>query len=234
MSNIAVLKKDDYKFKYIVENKATSWRAQTLMSKEPDTIAWIEAMPKEAIFADIGANVGMYSIYAGVRGLKVFAFEPEAQNYALLCRNMRENAVQGIAYCVALSDKNAVDMLYMSTTNLGDSCHTFGQSVDHNLHKRTNCPMQGCIAMRLDDFGISADHIKIDVDGLEHIVVAGGEKTIKAAKSVLVEINTQLPEHMALVDKMRSFGFTTDDKQIKLAQRTEGHFAGCGNYIFTR
>ena len=33
---------------------------------------------------DVGANVGMYSVFAGLRGVRVVAFEPESSNYALL------------------------------------------------------------------------------------------------------------------------------------------------------
>ena len=39
--------------------------------------------------ADVGANVGMYTVFAApTRGARVFAFEPEAQNYAMLNRNI--------------------------------------------------------------------------------------------------------------------------------------------------
>ena len=40
---------------------------------------------------DIGANIGIYSLYAAKRGHKVVAFEPESQNFALLQRNISLN-----------------------------------------------------------------------------------------------------------------------------------------------
>lgn len=40
------------------------YRAQTLLTKEPDTIEWIDTFQKDDVLWDIGANVGVYSLYA--------------------------------------------------------------------------------------------------------------------------------------------------------------------------
>ena len=64
--------------KYNIVNKSTLWRAETLFNKEPITIKWIRSFKKNKTMFDVGANVGMYSIYAALtRMVKVFAFEPE-------------------------------------------------------------------------------------------------------------------------------------------------------------
>lgn len=221
-------------YRYHVVSKHTLWRVETLFSKEPDTIAWIDAMPEGSHLIDIGANVGMYTVYAGVRGIQVTAFEPEAQNYALLCQNIRENKLNAVAYCLALSDEMKMDKLYMAVEFAGASCHSFGQSVDHNLHARSPQVSQGSMSIALDSLGIKADYIKVDVDGFEHKVVRGAVKTILGAKSVLIEINTSLQEHNSVVKQMLDWGFEFDAEQVKAARRTEGNFSGCGNYIFTR
>ena len=82
-----------------------------MYTKEKDTIAWIDSMQPGETFIDIGANMGIYTIYAAKRGLKVIAFEPEAQNYALLCRSIMINELDVQAYCVALSDEWKADSL---------------------------------------------------------------------------------------------------------------------------
>ena len=38
------------------------------------------------------------------------------------------------------------------------------------------------------------DYIKMDVDGIEHIILANGEKVLKKIKSILVEINDDFSE----------------------------------------
>lgn len=235
--NQPVLKtqRNGHEFMYAVSNDHTAWRVKSMFTKEPDTIAWIEGMEKGQTFIDIGANMGIYTIFAAVRGLKVFAFEPEAQNYALLCRSVMFNDLPDVsAYCLALGDTQSFDHLYLSGYLPGGSCHTFGENLDHRLTKRENELKQGCMSVPLDQLNIAADHIKIDVDGLEHKVIAGGEKTIRAAKSVLIEINQNLGQHKSLIAWMMEQGFKYDTAQVEAATRKEGTFKDCGNWIFVR
>ena len=49
---------------YNIKNLTTLGRAQTLFTKEPITITWLRSFEKNKIFFDVGANVGMYSIFS--------------------------------------------------------------------------------------------------------------------------------------------------------------------------
>ena len=62
----SITDKDGRKYFYYVPTEFTLWRVQTLFSKEPETIKWINNFNTEDIFIDIGANVGIYTIYAAV------------------------------------------------------------------------------------------------------------------------------------------------------------------------
>ena len=56
--------------------------ALSLLRRQPDTIAWIDAFQPNSVFWDVGANVGIYSLYAALRrGTRIVAFEPAAINY---------------------------------------------------------------------------------------------------------------------------------------------------------
>ena len=73
------MKKKEIKF--FIPNTVTEWRVDTLLSKEPETIKWIDEFDGEKkIFWDIGANVGIYSIYAVVKhqNIEVVSFEPHS------------------------------------------------------------------------------------------------------------------------------------------------------------
>jgi hypothetical protein len=81
--------------KFTVPNRLCRWRADTFSSKEPETLEWIDEIPSGAILWDIGANVGIYSVYAAkARGCKVIAFEPSVFNLELLARNIFINELK--------------------------------------------------------------------------------------------------------------------------------------------
>ena len=76
------------KLSLLCPNKITEFRARTFHEKEPETLEWIDSIGKEETLWDIGANVGLYSMYAAQKGLKVLAFEPSPANYHLLNSNI--------------------------------------------------------------------------------------------------------------------------------------------------
>ncbi len=74
--------------KFFCPGKIPKWRALTLLTKEPETLEWIETFQDTEILWDIGSNVGVYSLYAAMKGHSVLAFEPSPSNYYLLSRNI--------------------------------------------------------------------------------------------------------------------------------------------------
>jgi len=225
-------------------NRATAWRVDTLLTKEPDTIAWIAGFDEGDVLLDIGANVGMYTVLAAItRGAKVFAFEPESQNYALLNRNIHDNGLAGrvVAFCTALSDTVGFDRLYLSEFMSGGSCHSFGESIDFRGEALKSPFVQGCFSTTVDALvaqGVMPVpmHVKIDVDGIEPKVIAGARETLKdrRVRSLLIEINTNIDSHWEIIDWMLEAGFDYDSRQADAGRRGEGAFEGVGNYVFRR
>lgn len=68
-------------------------RNNTFSSKEPETLSWIDSFAAKDVLWDVGANVGLYSVYAGLRGVIVYAFEPSVFNLEFLVRNIHANLV---------------------------------------------------------------------------------------------------------------------------------------------
>ena len=227
---------------YSTPNSATAWRVQTLFTKEPDTIDWIAGFEVDAILVDVGANVGMYTIWAAMtRRAKVYAFEPESQNYALLNRNIKRNGVNKrvIAYCASLSDKPGFGQLALSAFSQGGSVHQFSANAEPKQKRAAF--LQGSYSSTLDilvDEGYVPvpNYVKIDVDGIEPKIVRGAVKTFANAsvKSVLIEVDTGNEEHWEMVDQMLKLGFDYSQEQVDRSQRKEGPFKGVGNYVFRR
>jgi len=229
---------------YATPNQHTRWRVESLFTKEPDTIAWIATFDPKDVLVDVGANVGMYTVWAAkTRGTRVFAFEPEAQNYALLNRNIGLNGLAGraTAYCLALSDEAGLSELHLSQVLIGGSCHSLGEKVDYKHEPMVPAFSQGCVAARLDDLVAAGtvpqpQHVKIDVDGFEPKVIRGAARTIRdpRLRSLLIEVNQNLADHREMVAELGTLGFRYEPAQVARAERKEGLFKGCAEYVFRR
>ena len=224
---------------FLTPNTHCAWRVDTLLTKEPDTIAWLGQMKQGEVLFDVGANMGQYSMLAAQRGVNVHAFEPDSQNFALMCRNFALNKLKGkiTPWPIALSDTCGLDTFYVTNVMYGGSCNSFGEQVDYHLQPKKFKFEQGCFGTTIDDFcpgRAYPTHIKIDVDGLEHKVIAGAENVLLKVQSVLVELNTRLPEHQAIFDLMANYGFKPDMATAEKARRKDGAFKGVGNVIFFR
>lgn len=229
---------------YNTPNRVTVDRVRTILTKEPDTIQWLEAMPAGSTLLDVGANVGMYTMFAAVvRNATVYAFEPESQNYALLNANIEANHLSGqiLAFPLALSDGARLDRLYMQNFLLGGSCHSFAEEVGFDLKPRSAGFVQGAYSVSIDQLVEAGsmpvpDFIKLDVDGFEHKVLRGAAKTLAdpKVKQILVELNTHLEEHRTAIEWLRSLGFEYDERQAQGALRKSGTFEGVGEFIFRR
>jgi FkbM family methyltransferase len=224
-SRITPIRYGKTEVKFRTPNEATFWRAKSLITKEPSTIAWIDTFQPGEILYDVGANVGGYTILAAKhKGVKVYAFEPEAENYSLLVQNIALNGLDAKAYCLAITDEEKFDTLHLSVRGAGGSCHTFGAATGPTGEERNgDHPEQPAIGMTLDGLverGLpQPHHIKIDVDGLERDVIAGAAKTLANTQSLLVEINPALQDHMAILASLKELGFTYDLEQVKAATR---------------
>ena len=211
--------------RYVVDTGVTQWRVQTLFEKEPMTIEWLHSFRPGEVLLDVGANVGMYSCYAAmVPGAKVFSFEPESQNYAALNRNIFINEAfkEIVAWCAALADKNSVSHLLLNNFGTGMSHHDYGVT----SRPRSSEPMrQGAVGFSLDQLladGVipPPDHIKIDVDGHEHLVVKGMRKFLEGdhLKTILVECDPRWPHVLETVDMMLGMGYVYNVDEFRLTR----------------
>lgn len=222
------------------------WRAETLLTKEPETIQWIDGFDCGDIFWDIGANIGCYTMYAAMRELNVCAFEPSAGNYYILNKNIQLNDFHEYvkAFCVAFSEENSAGLLNMTMTDLGGAVCEFGnrQNKVHFVDESREVVFrQGMIAYSIDEFCRYFDldvpnHIKIDVDGIEDKIVIGAQETLRSPqlRSVLIELDTKdtgcCERVMSITEKA---GLELESK--KHSERyVRGKYSTIYNHIFVR
>jgi len=197
MNRVYTVHHNDQEMKFVVPNHINQFRINTFSSKEPETLEWIDFFSKGSILWDIGANIGLYSIYAAKKkNCKIFAFEPSVFNLELLARNIFLNNLQESINIIplALSNKMKFSSLKLTTTEWGGALSSFGEDIGWD-----GKPINDIFAFRT--YGISMDnalsilqfpqpdYIKMDVDGIEHIILKGGQNVLKRVKSILVEVN---------------------------------------------
>lgn len=181
-----------------------AFRGIALLSKQTEIEGWIESFEPGDVMWDVGANVGAYSLYAATRpGVKVLSFEPEASNFFVLTRNIAVNKFWDkiTAYNFALSKQHEFSLLSSFHSAIGGSKHAFGDTKDSWEEDYPVVMQHGMVAFSIDDLvehhGFPPPtHLKIDVDGIEEMVLAGASKTLKSEglKSVHVEVQRYKPE----------------------------------------
>ncbi|MDR1182284.1 MAG: FkbM family methyltransferase [Bacteroidales bacterium] len=140
---------------------------------------------KEDTFADIGANIGSYTILASAHvGAKTFSFEPVPSTFSHLMDNIVINRLKNnvVALNIALgSSKGTIAF----TSSLDTTNHVANENEDDII----SVPVE-----TLDDVLENQQCpslLKIDVEGFETEVFIGGGKTLKnkKLKAIIVELN---------------------------------------------
>jgi FkbM family methyltransferase len=207
---------------------STHWRVDHFFDAEPDTLQWLARMRPDEVLFDVGANVGTYSITAAkAHGARVLAFEPEALNYASLNRNIAfngcENAVT--AYCLAIAEGLKIDRFYLFGHGEGHAMHAFGaprhaaEGNGSDLAQFPPCFVQGAVSLSIDALianGLpSPRYLKVDVDGIEPLVIKGARHLIETADqlSILVEANPSIGDHKTMLEWIESAGLRCADRR---------------------
>ena len=243
MSIYRVVHHNGCKLKFNTPNILNHFRVDSFSTKEPETLEWIDSMPKGSTLWDVGANVGLYSCYAAKqKNCTVFSFEPSVFNLELLARNIFINdLVEKITIVpLPLSDNLAISLLNMSTTDWGGALSTFGQSYGHdgkNLEKKFEFRTIGLSMLdAVQKLKIpSPNYIKIDVDGIEHLILKGGGEVLLSASGVLVEVNNDYKKQAKDVDQyLVKAGFILKEKRHSEIFENDNVFGNSYNQIWER
>lgn len=114
--------------RFLCPSEMAVQRARTVTTREPDTIAWIDGFERGSVLWDIGANVGVYSLYAArVRDARVVAFEPAAANFFLLTHNIALNGLNAriMPLCIPLGATTGLGVLSLSDGDFAAALHSF-------------------------------------------------------------------------------------------------------------
>ncbi len=213
------------KITFKVDSEHCLKRYKSLLYKEKKTISWIDNMKRNDILWDIGANIGIYSIYAAkMKNLKVISFEPIVSSYHTLIKNIRENQLQKkvFAYPLALTNFNGNGYIFYESDHSGSA----GHKPVTNL-KNKNKKFQTTLSLSPDFFvekfnKSKPNHIKIDTDGNELSILKFMVKILKKKelKSICVENQydkMSKTRENYIINLLKKYKFILKDKENLIA-----------------
>lgn len=206
------------------------------LGNEDDFVSHIiKFLPKDGVFIDIGANLGIHSIIAARhmgKDCKVIAVEPIKSNQKLLKRNIKLNKISEKVTLIptALSSEKGTQTMYFED---GFSPAASFKS-DSFLNNSVNVPTETLDSI-ISKYKLAPNLIKIDVEGAEYEVLKGSKKTLSITNNLLIEIhNYKLNEFGTSLDEilafLKEFGF----KSKILAEYNNQTGLNYSHYFFSK
>jgi len=236
--------------KFFVPNQLTNWRVNSFFTKEPETLEWIDSFNNEdgLIFWDIGANIGLYSIYNALKNTnsKTYAFEPSTSNLRVLSRNISINSLEKNIQIIPTPLTNKENEFLMMKEGQfieGGALNSFGEAWDFEGKEFKSTMNYQLIGTTINYFLKNnileiPDHIKIDVDGIEHLILEGASEFLhhKKIKSISVEINENFIEQyekVLFLMKKNNFSILHKKHNKELFDK-DSKLIKTFNYVFVR
>ena len=240
----------DKEIKFFVPNQLLEWRVNTYFSKEPETLEWIGSFKekKNLIFWDIGANIGLYSIYNSLKHPQstTIAFEPSSSNLRVLTRNISINNLEKNIKVVPIpltNKENIFQEMKEGHFIEGGALNSFGEKFDFEGKEFKPTMKYNLLGTTMNYFIENSildipDYIKIDVDGIEHLILEGGDKFLndKKVKSMSIEINENFKEQYdKVLNLMNKYEFKLLHKKNNDDICSEqSKFKNTYNYVFIK
>ena len=240
--------------KLFTPNYLTHWLARDFFKKEPETISWINNFykfktNKKIKFWDIGANIGVYSIYAGkkYKNIEIVSFEPSTSNLRILSRNISINNLEKKIkiFQIPLGElPHKFEIFRESKFGEGESLNSYASDFDFEGKKIKSTNKYQIYGTNINQLIKNKvlevpNFIKIDVDGIEHLILKGGSEVLKSRnlKSISIELNENFKKQFnAVINTMNKFKFKKIGKK-----RNENYelyknkkFKSIFNYYFER
>jgi len=226
-------------------------RCLKLYSKEPGTIEWIESEMKPGqVFYDIGANIGVYTIFAARRvspGGKVYAFEPHGPNFSRLSDNIAINRLQDVVVpcSFALHNTDGYLKFRYRSLNSGTSNSQLFEGSNGELKLADDQIIELKNAVRVDALIASRrvappQHVKIDIDGDEYLILQGMTSLLKSSDAPLsIQVELNEPHSDAIISFLQDHHYHLVKKHLtrsaarRMGRSSDPLHTGC-NAIFKR
>lgn len=154
---------------------------------------------------DVGANVGVFSVFSAKKGAFVYAIEPLEENVKLIVKNAELNGFTNIKIIQkAIGRMSGKKEFYLSDADPHGSLKGEGESVTVSVTTLQNFLWENKIK--------KIDFLKIDVEGGEgEIIVSFDGKLVNNIEKIALEYHNNLSSltHSELIDRLKLLGYKT-------------------------
>ena len=182
---------------------------------------FISEIKNSKSFLDIGAGIGMFSLFAKRINpkIKVWSIEPNPAIFEILKKNLNHNNLHGVnTLNKAIMSESGKIEFYIPAGN-DFSYATYNK----NILEEKNIPFTSVIVESSDlrlETKLDFDVIKIDVEGAELEVLKGVQEKIRNCKFLFIEIMKENKNDVFMLLKKLSFDVIIDSNEY------------VGNYVF--
>ena len=162
-------------------------------------------IPRGSVVVDVGANVGVFSLFAARTARAVYALEPSSSNFSLLTSNTsRARNIVPLNLACSRSDGRA--FLDVSSDPVSFSLAPSGRSTRQEMVEVIS------LATLFDRYKIEwCDFLKLDCEGCEFDVILDSEPSLMSRISrIAMEYHDHLSDrfsHRDLLKALEAFGF---------------------------
>jgi FkbM family methyltransferase len=156
---------------------------------------------------DVGANIGVFSLWAERLGADVTAYEPEPRTFASLVKNVAGRRISPRQAALVSEPVPAV-RLYLS--ELDSTRHTVvGKEIESGepLREFVDVPT----VTLADVVGSGCDLLKLDCEGAEfEALLRADDDTLRRAKRIILEFHRIAGSPEVIVDRLEAAGMHAD------------------------
>ncbi|HMH32108.1 MAG TPA: FkbM family methyltransferase [Puia sp.] len=191
------------------------------MNYETENLDFIDQIKEDEILYDLGACEGRFSIYASLKGILCYSFEPEKNNFDAFLSNIElNNASKRIRpFKMAIGDVNKKGKLKIGQPWAGGHQKVIEQSEIREDLSFDFKEEELVDVVSLDEFIDQYDiefpnYIKIDIDGSELAFIKGAQKTLgdMRLRKIIFELEINDKNFNSIMSNLSGNGFEEENR----------------------